>query len=108
MPSAFVNKYAIYFHFEGSGKVKQLLSRQTSLFLAVESCVAAYRSTGHFGYWIEDQRGHRTFVLDRRIVLALLFLKSSDQARYFGVLNQLDQSGNQAMLESALSEFLPS
>lgn len=106
MPSPLVHKYAVYVHLSETGKVRQAISRETSLFLAVESCIAAYKSTGHFGYWIEDQRTHRTFVLDRQLFLALVLLKASDQARYFRVLNQLDQSGDQAQLESNLSDFL--
>lgn len=107
MPSPLVNKYAVYFHFEDRGKVRQVLSRETSLLLAVESCVAAYRSTGHFGYWIEDTRTGRTFVIDRRLFLALASLKASDQPRYFRVLNSLERSGDQARLESSVADFLP-
>ena len=107
MTSPLVDKYAVHFYIEEGGKVKQVISRETSLFLAVESCLAAYKATGHFGYWIEDRRAHRTFRIDRRLLLALMFLKASDQAQYFRVLNRLDRSGDQAMLESSLSDFFP-
>lgn len=108
MPSPLVHKYAVYFHFKETGTVRQEISRQTSLFLAVESCIAAYRSTGHFGYRIEDERGQRAFVLDRGVFLALVSLKASDRAGYFRLLNELDRSGDQAALESSLSNLRPS
>jgi len=86
------------------GKVREPIARNASLMLAVESCIAAYESPGHFSYVIEDQRPARIFALDRRALLGLLFLRSNSRSRYFELLNQLDRSGDQRVLESALEK----
>jgi hypothetical protein len=106
MPSALVNRYAVYVSLPEKGKVRRPIARNPSLMLAVESCIAAYESTGHFSYVIEDQRPARTFAVDRRALLRLLFMRSNSRSRYFELLNQLDRSGDQRVLESALAEHV--
>ena len=83
--------------------MRQAISRHPSFFVAVESCLSAYESTGHFGYAIEDERRHRAFVLDRGLLLRLVYLRAHDQAAFFALLNRLDRSGDQADLESFLA-----
>ena len=107
MPSALVNRYSVYVSMPERGKVREPIARNASLMLAVESCIAAYESTGHFSYVIEDQRPPRIFALDRRVLLGLLFLRSNSRLRYFELLNQLDRSGDQRLLESAVGEHFP-
>jgi len=104
MPSALVNRYSVFVSMPETGKVRKPIARNPSLMLAVESCIAAYESTGHFSYVIEDQRPARTFALDRRALLGLLFLRSNSRLRYFELMNQLDRSGDQLVLESALEK----
>lgn len=107
MPSPLVNRYAVYVHLADRGKVRDPIARDPSLFLAVESCVSAYESTGHDSYLIEDRRPARTFTLERRLLLAFVFLRANNRARYFEVLNQLDRSGDQQLLESVLADYVP-
>lgn len=102
MPSPLVNRYAVYVFLPDKGKVRRSIARDPSLMMAVESCLSAYESTGHLAYVIEDERKSRVFTLNRRLLLALLFAKSSDRTRYFEILNRLDRSGDQAALESSL------
>jgi hypothetical protein len=104
MSSALVNRYSVYVSMPERGKVREPIARNPSLMLAVESCIAAYESTGHFSYVIEDQRPARIFALDRRVLLGLVFLRSNSRSRYFELLNQLDRSGDQHVLESAVGE----
>lgn len=107
MPSPFVNRYAIYVHLAGRGKVREPISRKPSLLLAVEGCIAAYEETGHESYVIEDRRPERAFTLERRLLLACVFLRANNRPRYFEVLNQLDRSGDQRSLESLLADSVP-
>ena len=107
MPSALVNRYAVHFRLEKEGKVRGVISRDASLFMAIESCLAAYEATGHQGFVIEDQRRDRIFRLDRNLLLRILFLKASNRSRYFEVFNGLETSGGQAELESLLADFAP-
>ncbi len=103
MPSRLVNRYAVYVRLEESGVVQRTIARDPSLLMAVESCISAYRTTGHLGYLIEDGRRHREFLLDRKVLLQVLFLKAHDEALYFQILNRLDRAGNQDELESFLA-----
>lgn len=107
MPSALVNRYSVYVSMPERGKVRKPIARNPSLMLAVESCFAAYESTGHSSYVIEDQRPARTFTLDRRLLLACVFLRANNRPRYFEVLNHLDRSGDQRTLESLLADSVP-
>ncbi len=109
MPNPLVNRYAVYFHLGEEGRVKRTLTRSTNLLMAVESCISAYRATGHLGYMIEDegQGQHRAFFLDRKALLRFLFLKANDENRFFEILNRLDRSGGQAELESSLADEAP-
>ena len=107
MPSPLVNRYAVYVSLPGRGKVRRALANYPSLMLAIESCFAAYESTGHETYVIEDRRPARAFSLDRRLLFAFLFLRANDRARYFDVLNRFDRSGDQRSLESALADHVP-
>jgi hypothetical protein len=107
MPSPLVNRYSVYVSLPDRGKVRRPIARNPSLMLAVESCFAAYESTGHLTYVIEDQRPVRAFALERRSLLGLLFLRSNNRSRYFELLNQLDRSGDQQTLESAILEYIP-
>ena len=102
MPSVLVNRYAVFFYFPVDGKVAEPISREPSLLMAVESSVSTYRATGHVSYLIEDQRKGRQFVVDRDVLLRLLFLKRNDRTRYFEILNRLDRVGNQEELVSFL------
>ena len=104
MPSPLVNRYSVYFHLADAGKVRQSIAKDPSLLMAVESCLAAYEATGHFGYVIEGERPRRVFTLDRKLLLALVFLRANDRAHYLEVLNRLDRSGDQDALESSLSD----
>ena len=103
MPSRLVHRYAVYVRLP-EGIVRRAIGRFPGFFVAVESCLAAYESTGHFGYAIEDERRHRAFMLDRGLLLQLAYLRAHDQAAFFGLLNRLDRSGGQADLESFLRE----
>ena len=107
MPSPLVNRYAVFVHLQGKGAVRRAIARDPSLMMAVESCLAAYQSTGHFGYVIEDQRQRRAFTLDRNLVLRVLFLKSNDEESYFQILNRLDRTGGQAELVAFLVDHAP-
>jgi len=104
MPSRLVHRYAVFVHLPGEGTVRRAISRHPSFFVAVESCLGASESTGHFGYAIEDERRHRAFVLDRGLLLQLVYLRAHDQAAFFSLLNRLDRSGDQADLEAYLAE----
>jgi hypothetical protein len=104
MPSPLVNRYSVYVSMPDRGKVRKPIARNPSFMLAVESCIAAYESTGHLSYVIEDLRPARIFTLDRRVLLGLLFLRSNSRSRYFELLNLLDRSGDQHVLESTLGE----
>ena len=107
MPSPLVNRFAVYVHLPGQGKVRSPIARDSNFLLAVESCISAYESTGHDSFVIEDRRPARTFTLERRFLLAFVFLRANNRARYFEVLNQLDRSGDQGALESALADYVP-
>lgn len=107
MPSPLVNRYSVYVSLPDRGKVRRPIAKDPSLFLAVESCVAAYETTGHVSYVIEDRRPARAFTVDRRLLLAFVFLRANDRTRYFEVLNQLDRSGDQTSLESSLAGHIP-
>lgn len=107
MPSPLVNRYSVYVALPEKGKVRQPIAKRPSLMLAVESCVAAYRSTGHESYVIEDFRPTRVFRLDRPSLFALVYLRAHDRSRYFDVMNQLDRSGDQGTLESLLADSAP-
>lgn len=102
MPSRLVNRYAVYFHLPDRGRVRQTVARDPSLLIAIESCLTAYRDTGHLDYVIEDERRRREFSIDRDILLRLLFLKHNDSTRYFELLNRLDRGGGQEDLASFL------
>jgi hypothetical protein len=107
MPSPYVNRYAVYVHLAGRGKVREPILRKPSFLLAIEGCISAYEKTGHKSYVIEDRRPERTFTLERRLLLACVFLRANNRARYFEVLNQLDRSGDQRSLESHLADSVP-
>jgi hypothetical protein len=107
MPSPLVNRYSVYVHLEDRGKVREPISRKPSFLLAVEGCIAAYEETGHESYVIEDRRPERAFTVSRRLLLACVFLRANNRARYFDVLNQLDRSGDQRSLESLLADSVP-
>ena len=103
MPSSLVNRYAVYIQLDRGSKVAKAISRHASFLVAVESCLAAYRETGHMGFRIEDPRRHREFQLDRTLLLRVLLLKAQNEPLYFDVMNRLDHSGAQADLESYLA-----
>jgi hypothetical protein len=107
MPSPHVNRYAVYVHLAERGKVREPISRKPSFLLAVEGCISAYQETGHDAYVIEDRRPERAFTLERRLLLACVFLRANNRARYFEVLNQLDRAGDQRLLESILADSVP-
>jgi hypothetical protein len=107
MPSPHVNRYAVYVHLADRGKVREPISRKPSFLLAVEGCISAYQETGHDSYVIEDRRPERAFTLERRLLLACVFLRANNRARYFEVLNQLDRAGDQRLLESILADSVP-
>jgi hypothetical protein len=107
MPSPQVNRYAVYVHLADRGKVREPISRKPSFLLAVEGCISAYQETGHDSYVIEDRRPERAFTLERRLLLACVFLRANNRARYFEVLNQLDRAGDQRLLESILADSVP-
>lgn len=107
MPSPLVNRYSVYVHFRDRGKVRGPINREPSLFLAVEACITAFEATGHDSYAIEDRGPARAFTLDRRLLLACVFLRANDRPRYFEVLNRLDRSGDQRALESVLADSVP-
>ena len=107
MPSPLVNRYAVFVHMPGIGKVREPIARDPSLFLAVESCLSGYELTGHDSYVIEDQRPARAFTLTRKYLLAFVFLRAHHRDRYFEVLNHLDRFGDQPALESMLAEYVP-
>jgi hypothetical protein len=107
MPSPHVNRYAVYVHLADRGKVREPISRKPSFLLAVEGCISAYQETGHDSYVIEDCRPERAFTLERRLLLACVFLRANNRARYFEVLNQLDRAGDQRLLESILADSVP-
>lgn len=104
MPSSLVNRYSVYVHLPGQGKVRRPIARDPSLFLAVESCISAYGSTGHDAYVIEDMRRHRVFRVDRTLLLRVLLLKSQNETLYFDIMNRLDRSGGQDEMESFLAD----
>lgn len=104
MPSSLVKRYAVYFVLEDERRVAKSISRDPSFLVAVESCLGAYRSTGHMGFRIEDARRQREFLLNRTLLLRLLFLKSQNESLYFDILNRLDRSGGQQEMESFLAE----
>jgi len=103
MPSPLVNRYVVYVHFQDLGAVRKPIARDPSFLVAVESCISAYRTTGHLGYVIEDQRRHREFLLDREGLLRVLYLRTHDESRYFQILNRLDRAGDQQELEAFLA-----
>jgi hypothetical protein len=107
MPSPHVNRYAVYVHLADRGKVREPISRKPSFLLAVEGCISAYQETGHDSYVIEDRRPERAFTLERRLLLACVFLRANNRARYFEVLNQLDRTGDQRLLESIFADSVP-
>jgi hypothetical protein len=107
MPSPHVNRYAVYVHLADRGKVREPISRKPSFLLAVEGCISAYQETGHDSYVIEDRRPERAFTLERRLLLACVFLRANNRRRYFEVLNQLDRAGDQRLLESILADSVP-
>ncbi|HWM50358.1 MAG TPA: hypothetical protein VNO76_03305 [Thermoplasmata archaeon] len=102
-----MNRYAVYVHLADRGKVREPISRKPSFLLAVEGCISAYQETGHDSYVIEDRRPERAFTLERRLLLACVFLRANNRARYFEVLNQLDRAGDQRLLESILADSVP-
>ena len=102
MPSPLVNRYSVYVSLPETGKVRSPIATDPSLLVAIESCFSAYRRTGHETFVIEDRRPARVFTLDRRLLLAILFLRAHDRTRYFEVLNRLDRSGDQQALETSL------
>ena len=104
MPSPLVNRYFVFVSLPDKGKVRRPIAKDPSLMIAVESCLSAYKTTGHLDFVIEDGRKSRVFTLDRRSILALLFVKTSNRTRYFEILNRIDRSGDQKTLESALAE----
>ena len=104
MPSPLVNRYAVYFQLDRDAKVAKAISRHTSFLVAVESCLAAYRETGHMGFRIEDVRRHREFRLNRTLVLRVMLLKSQNEPLYFDIMNRLDRSGGQREMESYLAD----
>jgi len=104
MPSRLVHRYVVFVHLPAEGTVPRAISRHPSFFVAVESCLAAVETTGHFGYAIEDERRHRAFVLDRDLLLRLVYLRAHDQAAFYGLLNRLDRTGGQTDLETFLAE----
>jgi hypothetical protein len=107
MPSPLVNRYAVFFNLPKEGKVHQTIARQPSFLMAIESCLVAYRDTGHTGFVIEDERKGRGFLVDRDLLLRLLFLRHNDKARYFEILNRLDRNGAQDELVSFLLAHAP-
>ena len=107
MPSPLVNRYAVYVRLAERGKVREPISREPSLLLAVGACISAYETTGHDSFLIEDRRPARTFVLGRSLLLGCVFLRANNRPRYFEVLNQLDRSGDQGTLESLLADSVP-
>jgi hypothetical protein len=107
MPSPLVNRYAVYIHLADRGKVREPISRKPSFLLAIEGCISAYQATGHDSYVIEDRRPERAFTLERRLLLACVFLRANNRTRYFEVLNQLDRSGDQRALEALLADSVP-
>lgn len=104
MPSPLVNRYAVYFQLDREAKVAKAISRHPSLLVAVESCLAAYRATGHMGFRIEDVRRRREFRLDRTLLLRVLLLKTQNEPLYFDIMNRLDRSGGQPEMESFLAD----
>ena len=98
MPNPLVNRYSVYVSLPDKGKVRQPISHDPSLFMAVESCFSAYETTGHASFVIEDRRPVRVFSLSRRLLLGFLYLRANDRTRYFEVLNRLDRAGDQAAL----------
>ena len=107
MPSPLVNRYAVYVSLPGKGKLRKPIAKDPSLVLAIESCFGAYEETGHESFVIEDDRPARVFTLNRRLLLALLFVRANDRMQYFEVLNRLDRSGDQQALESSLAGHVP-
>jgi hypothetical protein len=103
MPSPLVNRYAVYVSLSDRGKVREPIARNPSLILAIESCFSAYQETGHTAYVIEDRRPSRVFALDRKLMLAFLYVKTNDRTRYFEILNRLDRSGEQRDMEAMLA-----
>ena len=103
MPSPFVNRYAVYVSLADRGKVREPISRNPSFILAIESCFSAYEETGHSAYVIEDHRPSRVLTLDRKLMLALLYIKTNDRTEYFEILNRLDRSGEQRDMEAMLA-----
>jgi len=103
MPSPLVNRYAVFVSLSDRGKVREPIARNPSFMLAVESCFSAYEETGHNAYVIEDRRPSRVFTLDRKLMLALLYVKTNDRAQYFDILNRLDRSGEQRDMEAFLA-----
>ncbi len=104
MPSPLVNRYFVFVSLPDKGKVRRPIAKDPSFMIAVESCLSAYKTTGHIDFVIEDERKSRVFTLDRRSILALLFVKASNRTRYFEMLNRIDRSGDQKTLESALAD----
>jgi len=107
MPSPLVNRYSVYVSLPEKGKVRRPIAKDPSLLLAIESCVAAYETTGHVSYTVEDHRPVRAFTLDRKLLLAAIFLRANNRTRYFEVLNRLDRSGDQDALEASLADYIP-
>ena len=103
MPSRLVNRYAVYVRLEEGGVVRRTIARDPSFLVAVESCVSAYRTTGHLDYLIEDTRRHREFFLSRALFLQVLFLKAHNEGLYFDILNRLDRAGDQQEFEAFLT-----
>ncbi|MCI4347843.1 MAG: hypothetical protein L3J97_04400 [Thermoplasmata archaeon] len=107
MPSVLVSRYAVYFRLDGGKKVRRTIGRYPSLLVAIEGCFGTYRATGHQDYAIEDQRRGCEFLINRDLLLRLLFLKRHDQARYFDILNLLDRQGDQEELVLLLRTHAP-
>jgi len=107
MPSPHVNRYSVYVSLPGRGKLRKPIAKDPSLVMAIESCFGAYEKTGHESFVIEDDRPARVFALNRRLLLALLFVRASDRMRYFEILNRLDRSGDQQTLESSVAGYIP-
>jgi len=103
MPSPFVNRYAVYVHLADRGKVREPIARNPSLILAIESCFSAYQETGHSAYVIEDHRPSRVFTLDRKLLLAFLYVKANDRTQYLEILNRLDRSGEQSDMDAVMA-----
>ncbi|MEE9164349.1 MAG: hypothetical protein V3U17_06115 [Thermoplasmata archaeon] len=102
MPQSLVDRYVIRFRLDDA-KIKTPVNRTTNLFMAVEECLSTYAETGHTDYVIEDRREAREFPLDRSLLLRLLYLRTSEEDRYYEILNRLDREGNREDLSAYIA-----